>query len=36
MAHDLLEKETLDSNDIDKIMAGGEKSMPEEMSAGTS
>jgi cell division protease FtsH len=36
MAHDLLEKETLDSSDIDEIIAGGEKSMPEEMNAAAS
>ena len=31
MANGLLEKETLDSGDIDDIMASGEKSIPEEM-----
>jgi cell division protease FtsH len=36
MAHDLLEKETLDSSDIDEIIAGGEKSIPEEMNAAAS
>jgi cell division protease FtsH len=36
MAHDLLEKETLDSSDIDEIMAGWEKPMPQEVNAGTS
>jgi cell division protease FtsH len=36
MANALLEKETLDSGDIDDIMASGEKSIPEEMDARTS
>ena len=36
MANGLLEKETLDSGDIDDIMASGEKSIPEEMDARTS
>ncbi len=36
MANGLLEKETLDSGDIDDIMAGGEKSITEEMDARTS
>jgi cell division protease FtsH len=36
MAKALLEKETLDSKDIDDIMASGEKSVPEEMDARTS
>jgi cell division protease FtsH len=36
MANGLLEKETLDSGDIDDIMASGGKSIPEEMDARTS
>jgi hypothetical protein len=36
MANGLLEKETLDSGDIDDIMASGKKSIPEEMDARTS
>ncbi len=36
MANALLEKETLNSDDIDEIMASGEKSIPEEMDAKTS
>ena len=36
MANGLLEKETLDSGDIDDIMASGEKSIPEERDARTS
>ncbi len=36
MANGLLEKETLDSKDLDEIMAGGEKSIPEEMEVKTS
>ncbi|MEE9610920.1 MAG: ATP-dependent zinc metalloprotease FtsH, partial [Desulfatiglandales bacterium] len=36
IANGLLEKETLDSGDIDDIMASGEKSIPEEMDARTS
>jgi cell division protease FtsH len=36
MANGLLEKETLDSGDIDDIMASGEKSITEEMDARTS
>lgn len=36
LAESLLEKETLDSSDIDEIMAGGERSIPEEMDAKTS
>ncbi len=36
IANGLLEKETLDSGDIDDIMDSGEKSIPEEMDARTS
>jgi cell division protease FtsH len=36
MANGLLEKETLNSDDIDEIMASGEKSIPEETDARTS
>ena len=36
MATALLEKETLDSSDIDEIMAGREKPLPEETGATTS
>ena len=36
LANSLLEKETLDSGDIDAIMAHGEKSTPEEIEAKTS
>jgi cell division protease FtsH len=36
IANSLLEKETLDSGDIDDIMASGEKSITEEMDARTS
>jgi cell division protease FtsH len=32
----LLEKETLNSSEMDELMAGGKRSMPEEMDAGTS
>ena len=35
MANALLEKETLNSGEIDELMAGG-KSIPEEIDAGTS
>ena len=35
MAKELLERETLDSSDIDEIMAGGKKSISEEINAGT-
>jgi len=36
IAKALLEKETLNSSEIDEIMAGGEKSIPEGIGAGTS
>jgi len=36
MAHALLEKETLNSGEIDVLMAGGKKSIPEEIDAGIS
>ena len=32
----LLEKETLNSSEIDKLIPGGKKSIPEGMDAGTS
>jgi cell division protease FtsH len=36
MAHALLAKETLNSSEIDELMAGGEKPIPEDIAAGTS
>jgi cell division protease FtsH len=36
MANALLEKETLNSSEIDELMAGGKKSIREEIDAGTS
>jgi len=36
MANALLEKETLNSSEIDELMAGGKKSIPEEIDTGTS
>jgi len=36
MANALLEKETLSGREIDELMAGGKKSIPEEIDAGTS
>ncbi len=36
MANALLEKETLNGREIDELMAGGKKSIPEEIDAGTS
>jgi cell division protease FtsH len=36
MANALLEKETLNSGEIEELMAGGKKSIPEEIDAGTS
>ena len=36
MANALLEKETLNSSEIDELMAGGKKPIPEEIDAGTS
>jgi hypothetical protein len=36
MANALLEKETLNSTEIDELMTSGKKSIPEEIDAGTS
>jgi len=35
MANALLKKETLNSPEIDALMTGGKKSIPEEIDAGT-